>query len=61
MFETMRILDVSLRGDPPQSGEVAIAASYGHAIAAVNGAIYTWGWNKFGQLGMGPLQTKTVQ
>ena len=45
--------DVSLIGDLPQSGEVAIAASYGHAIAAVNGAIYTWGWNKFGQLGDG--------
>jgi alpha-tubulin suppressor-like RCC1 family protein len=46
-------------GGPPasvtslSSGVTAIAAGYGHGLAIQQGALYAWGYNRFGQLGDG--------
>ncbi len=40
-------------GDPAS----AVVAGYSHSIALVNGSIWTWGGNQYGQLGLGDNST----
>ncbi|RMH02497.1 MAG: hypothetical protein D6706_00005, partial [Chloroflexi bacterium] len=41
-------------GDDPANKITALSAGYYHTIALdQNGSVYTWGWNRYGQLGDG--------
>ena len=42
---------------PGLSGVRLVAGGWRHMLAAdVSGALWAWGWNKFGQLGLGHNQ-----